>query len=396
MATFQGQATANDAETAFNIAEAEATAQARAELGTNITIVDVSQTQEINNDGSISVTVVVTAEVANNTNNVPPSGVAYDDEGNLLPGYTLDENNNPVYIGGDFVEPATADLATVGRNNARAQAARSAAENTPSSADWRVRLSLAAGSDYLYNQDDQSGGSGILAPLRNTNGVVFPYTPTIETQYHAKYQTSDLVHSNYRAYFYQNSYVDIINVKGTFTAQDTKEAQYLLAVVHFFRSVTKMFYGSKDNYAGTPPPLVYLNGFGKFQFNNHPCLVTSFNYSLPSDVDYIRADGFNNLNINLEGRRDRSSGAPPGGTLGGFLANKLGINKLFRGGVATRPVLSAVNMSVNLNKNINSTYVPTKMEVSIQLLPVQTRNQVSKDFNMREFASGSLITKGFW
>lgn len=396
MATFQGQATANDAETAFNIAEAEATAQARAELGANITIVDVSQTQEINNDGSISVTVVVTAEVANNTNNVPPSGVAYDDEGNLLPGYTLDENNNPVYVGGDFVEPATADLATVGRNNARAQAARSAAENTPSSADWRVRLSLAAGSDYLYNQNDQSGGPGILAPLRNTNGVVFPYTPTIETQYHAKYQTSDLVHSNYRGYFYQNSYVDTINIKGTFTAQDTKEAQYLLAVVHFFRSVTKMFYGSKDNYAGTPPPLVYLNGFGKFQFNNHPCLVTSFNYSLPSDVDYIRADGFNNLNINLEGRRDRSSGAPPGGTLGGFLANKLGINKLFRGGVATRPVLSAVNMSVNLNKNINSTYVPTKMEVSIQLLPVQTRNQVSKDFNMREFASGSLITKGFW
>lgn len=395
MATFQGQATAADAETAFNIAEAEAMAQARAELGPNLTVVDVSQTQEINGDGTISATVTVTAETANATNNVSP-GVAYDDEGNLLPGYTLDENNNPVFVGGDFVEPATANLAEVGRNNARAQAARSAAENTPSSADWRVRLSLAAGSDYLYNQDDKSGGPGILAPLRNTNGVVFPYTPTIETSYQAKYQTADLVHSNYRGYFYQNSYVDTINVKGTFTAQDTREAQYLLAVIHFFRSVTKMFYGAKDNYAGTPPPLVYLNGFGKFQFNNHPCLVSSFNYSLPSDVDYIRADGFNNYNINLEGRRDRSSGAPPGGTLGGFLANKLGINNLFRGGVATKPVLSAVNMSVNLNKNINSTYVPTKLEISIQLLPVQTRQQVSKDFNMREFAGGSLITKGFW
>jgi hypothetical protein len=39
---------------------------------------------------------------------VPPNqtgynGTAYDDEGNLNPGWTLDENNNPVFVGGNFV-----------------------------------------------------------------------------------------------------------------------------------------------------------------------------------------------------------------------------------------------------------------------------------------------------
>jgi len=29
-------------------------------------------------------------------------------------------------------------------------------------------------------------------------------------------------------------------------------------------------------------------------------------------------------------------------------------------------------------------------------LPINTRSQVSTQFNMQEFASGALISKGFW
>lgn len=271
--------------------------------------------------------------------------------------------------------------------------------NQPSSADWRVRLSLGPGSNYLYNAPSAQGANStdILAPLFKTNGVIFPYTPTIETSYHAKYQTSDLTHSNYRGYFYQNSYVNDVNVRGVFTAQDTKEAEYLLATIHFFRSVTKMFYG-KDAEAGTPPPLVYLTGFGQFQYNNHPCLVTSFNYSLPSDVDYIRANGFNNFGLNLENRRNLSSGPAPSGGLSGALGS---ISRLFNSGLTGGslpqvPSPSNVNQQVNNTNPINSTYVPTKMEISITLLPVQTRKQISQQFSLKSFANGDLLKGGFW
>jgi hypothetical protein len=32
-------------------------------------------------------------------------GIAYDDEGDLLPGYTLDEGNNAVFVGGELSQP---------------------------------------------------------------------------------------------------------------------------------------------------------------------------------------------------------------------------------------------------------------------------------------------------
>jgi len=42
------------------------------------------------------------------------------------------------------------------------------------------------------------------------------------------------------------------------------------------------------------------------------------------------------------------------------------------------------------------TYVPTKMEISIILLPVQTRIQVSQQFSMEKFANGNLQKGGYW
>ena len=292
-------------------------------------------------------------------------------------------------------EEEAAAAAQVGKQLAQQQQTNQARSNQPSSADWRVRLQLAEGANYLYKASNDQNELGILAPLAATDGVIFPYTPTIDTSYQAKYQTADLVHSNYRGYFYQNSYVDAINIKATFTAQDTYEAAYLLSVIHFFRSVTKMFYGQDTKFAGTPPPLVFLSGLGQYQFNKHPCVVSNFQYNLPKDVDYIRANGFNNIGINMENRLSRSSGPGPGGILG-FLSSKLGINGLRPGGLNVTPDPSLLRQNVNNTNATNSTYVPTKMEISIALLPIQTRNQVSQQFSLQKFADGSLLKGGFW
>jgi hypothetical protein len=283
-------------------------------------------------------------------------------------------------------------------NNAQNQSTLQTRQNTPAAADWRVRLRLAPNANYLYKVPAGNGGPGILAPLAATDGVVFPYTPAIETSYQAKYASYDLTHSNYRGYFYQNSSIENITIKGTFTAQDTREAAYLLAVIHFFKSVTKMFYG-QDAEAGTPPPLVYLSGFGKYQFNESPCVVTNFGYSLPTDVDYIRANGFNNIGLNMENRRNQSSGPAIGGSLGTVVAilDRLNNAGLSNGSLTNRPSPSQVNQNVTNQTSINSTYVPTKMEISITLLPMQTRNQVSKQFSLKSFANGSLLAGGgFW
>ena len=278
-------------------------------------------------------------------------------------------------------------------NNAQNQSTLQTRVSQPAAADWRVRLSLAANATYLYRASDP----GILAPLLPTNGVVFPYTPSIDTNYTATYDKTDLTHSNYRGYFYKSSSVNDITIRGTFTAQDTSEASYLLAVIHFFRSVTKMFYG-QDSQAGTPPPLVYLSGLGQYQFNNHPCVVSNFTYNLPTDVDYIRANGFNNIGLNMSNRRDRSSGPSLGGSLGTVVSiiDRLTNAGLKDGSLTNRPAPGAVNQNVTNQNSVNSTYVPTKMEISITLYPIQTRSQVSQQFSLKSFANGDLLKGGFW
>jgi hypothetical protein len=330
----------------------------------------------------------------------PASGqIAYDDDGFLLPGYTLDEGNNPVFFGSDFVEPATLASAEATRSSqvqvgtvfARNQETNaSLAQATfPQNNDWRVTLRLAPNADYLYKAGytkTNPNGPGILAPLAVTNGVVFPYTPSIQTAYKANYSTYDLTHSNYRGYFYQNSYTDQVTLNATFTAQSTSDAQYVLAVIHFFRSVTKMFYG-QDAQRGSPPPLVFLSGLGDFQFNNHACLVSQFNYTLPPDVDYISSGTPNNLGLNLAPLQNLFST-----TINSYgpTAARLAAAFLPPG---AQNALPAPLQQLILN---NPTYVPSKIEIALTLYPVQTRAQVSQQFSLKNFASGQLLKGGFW
>lgn len=329
-------------------------------------------------------------------------GVAYDDDGFLLPGYTLDENNDPVYVGGDFVEPATAASAEASRiealkqqaqNQATVSAQRKANGKAVGDGDWRVRLRLAPNATYLYKSPGLNS-AGIMEPLRQTDGVVFPYTPQIDIQYSAEYTPYDLVHTNYRGYFYKGSRVGEVVLNADFTAQDSNEADYLLAVIHFFRSCTKMFYG-QDKQRGTPPPLVFLSGLGTFQFNEHPCVISQFNYNLPKDVDYIRSRGRQSTSSGvtqggngLMFRRTLASSTAPSYSLSSIWSRLTGAN-LPQGGMNIPPA------PPNLGLNTPS-YVPTKMSMSLTLLPMPTRSQISQQFSLEKYANGNLLRGGFW
>jgi len=291
-------------------------------------------------------------------------------------------------------ETALAANAANAKNLARQQATIQARFKQPGNKDWRVRLSLGPGAQYLYNATP----AGVLKPLAangGTDGVIFPYTPNITTSYSANYEQYDLTHSNYRGIFYKNSRVGDIQLRGTFTAQDTDEANYLLAVIHFFRSVTKMFYG-QDEQRGTPPPICLLNGYGGYQFSDHPVVVSAFNYNLPNDVDYIRTTNPNNFGLNLNNRYNPSGVSLPAG---GALA---GLNRLLNaipGGLSkgALPRVPAPNTVVgSVTNNVPASYVPTKMEIDITLIPVQTRSQVSQQFKLKDFANGDLLKGGFW
>ena len=261
------------------------------------------------------------------------------------------------------------------KNDTVAQQTIQDANNANTQGDWRVRLSLAPGAKYLYAADEP----GILGPLQKTDGVIFPYTPQIQVTYAAHYDQQELIHSNYKIYQYKSSGVDQVVITCDFTAQDTFEANYLLAVIHFFRSVTKMFYGQDQNPSpGVPPPLCYLSGLGDFQFDEHPLLISSFNYNLPNDVDYIRA-----------GSPTLSSGVSSTGYNDGknssTTASQVRLNGLNPGATVSRPEWR------RKATNNTPTYVPTKIQLTITAYPVVTRNDISNNFSLKKYATGALL-----
>jgi len=280
-------------------------------------------------------------------------------------------------------QAATRQQATLDR--ARAQATLQQQRKQANDGDWRVKLRLAPGAQYLY----RAAQPGILQPLAVTDGVVFPYTPQITTAYKATYNSYNLTHSNYRGFFYQGSQVDDIQITGKFTAQDSNEANYLLAVIHFFRSITKMFYGN-DPQRGAPPPLVFLQGLGEYQFNLAPCVVAQFNYTLPDSVDYIRAGSPNINGTNLLQRRTRQD-LPTNSFSSAWsrIQNVLGAQGIRKGAIPAPPAPPTLGTN-------RPTYVPTAMEISIVLHPIQSRSQVSKQFSLQQYANGDLLKGGFW
>ena len=256
----------------------------------------------------------------------------------------------------------------------RSVATNQAAVSFEKAKDWRVRLSLAPSAKYLYAADDP----GILKPLQATKGVIFPYTPNVSVVYAASYDSSDLVHSNYKIYNYKNSSVDTISITCDFTAQDTTEANYLLAVIHFFRSVTKMFYGRDENPRnGTPPPLCYLSGLGTFQFDNHPLAVTNFTYTLPTEVDYIRV-----------GSQTNEPGQNVGQQTFPVNTDTASLARILSSGLGARtPNFQRQASTINSD----ATYVPTKMQIAITCIPIVTRNDISNTFSLKKYATGQLL-----
>ena len=261
-------------------------------------------------------------------------------------------------------------------NDTRSTATKQDTANFQQKPDWRARLSLAPNANYLYKVP--KGQAGILAPLQATDGVIFPYTPGISVTYSAGYEPSDLVHSNYKVYQYKGSNVDMVSITADFTAQDTTEANYLLAVIHFFRSVTKMFYGQDQNpNNGVPPPLCYLSGFGAYTFDAHPLVVTNFTYATPTEVDYIRAGSQTNQpGVNV---------AQQNNIVYSFVPS---VSRRANNGLNERPP----NFSTQ-NSLINSeaTYVPTKLQLQITCIPIVTRNDISNKFSLKEYATGALL-----
>lgn len=276
----------------------------------------------------------------------------------------------------DVIDPRAARLQLAGlaeggvRRNTGAK--NSKAKFADSSIDWRVKLSLANDATYFYKTGTDAG---LLEPLRQSGGVIFPYTPSISVTHAARYNSQALTHSNYTNYSYEGSEVQSITIAGEFTAQNNVEAAYVLACIQFFRAATKMWFGAGAS--GNPPPMVFLNGYGTHYFPNVPCVVTSFQHTLPSDVDYISAITADTNEYSSESRR-LASYTIEDVNQSSAEDRRLGI---------TKPQYNPTSRSTN----VSTTMIPTTSTLSVTLQPIYSRKNVFENSNLDRFAKGDLI-----
>ena len=271
-----------------------------------------------------------------------------------------------------------------------------------SSRDWRVRLSLPTDPTFL--------SSPVLQPLKAAGGMVFPYTPQIAISGTASYDEQQLTHQNYSSISYQNSKQDSIQITAPFYVEDSVQAQYWLAAVHYFRSITKMYTGDIGEIAGNPPPIVLFNGYGDYVFKNIPVVVKTFSIDLPTDVNYIATTvGVSNSQPSTTGSvlsnpvPVTQSFAQRTAQFAG-LAGALGAAQLSQvlavGAVASSAISSLKNASnsnpaststpANLGTFGGASHVPVKSSFTIVLTPIYSRQSMRR-FNLNTFINGGYV-----
>ena len=262
--------------------------------------------------------------------------------GNAFPGYGFPDDPNQNIFDRNIAEQldALVNEATQLESTIKQQSS----DNLSKSYDWRARLRPKnGGADQFYAADKNTTNDGftqhLMAPIEESGGMIWQYTPTIFLSATANYNPAHMQGMNYPINTYINSTPPEIPVQSDWTANDTYEARYLLAVMTFLKVATKSYFGDSavvEGKFGTPPPVMVFEYLGDHGFNKVPCVVTNYNIQLPDDVDYVP--------VEVQG---------------------------------------------------TVTYVPARTNIMVNLTPTYTPHKLRRRFNIEDIANGAAYKEGF-
>jgi hypothetical protein len=166
--------------------------------------------------------------------------------------------------------------------------------------------------------------------------------------------------------------------------EDSKNALYWIAMVHYLRSISKMFSGN-DPKTGNPPPIVKLNGYGAYVFKNVPVVITNFGLQLEKDVDYISCNAVGSAAGAIAGLADSIAGLSDAFGSSG----KDSINEVSTGIGEIAGLLGTFGIGGSTSGGI--THVPSKSTFTVTLKPTYSKNTVRK-FSLDQFVTGGYMS----
>jgi hypothetical protein len=158
-----------------------------------------------------------------------------------------------------------------------------------------------------------------------------------------------------------------ISLNAKFTADTKENAKHMLSAIWFLKAASKSDFGmqataSDKRIPGTPPPTLYLNGYGDYLMNYIPVVIRGYSYSFPDDRDYT------NVMFNL--------------------ANAMKFVEYF----------SDSSDTIAANSNVSNIYtirnmLPIQMDVKIDLLVQPNIWQHIHKFDLMSYKQGNIHIK---
>ena len=221
--------------------------------------------------------------------------------------------------------------------------------------DYRAKIQPMGQSDrHVAMVLGPNSADNILRPLWKTRGLMFPYTPMIQVQHATvNYGSYDLAHTNYDYFAYQKTSSPSATVTGVFGAHTQEEAEYMMAAIHFLRTVTKSNFGASDPNRGTPPPKLAFSAYGDAMFNRTPVYIRTVAFGLDQDVDYVPVRGISRRAVKTRGRN-------------------------------------------SLDKMLRDSYVPLVLNLFVDIMVAPNPSKLRDEFNLEQFRKGKLLKKGYY
>ena len=164
-----------------------------------------------------------------------------------------------------------------------------------------------------------------------------------------------------------------------------------MAAIYFFRAATKMFFGQGAN-VGNPPPIVFLDGYGSHYFPHVPCVITTFQHTMPAEVDYIQVP------ISKTSLTESAASAPAGPNTSVQLTEeeKAFVPALLQSSKEGTRATTAPKLEYNTITT--TTRVQAVSTIAVTLRPIYSRKNLHDRFDLNKFANGDLLAdkdKGF-
>lgn len=229
-------------------------------------------------------------------------------------------------------------------------------------------------------------GDGLLKPLKDAGGLIWPYTPSISYQHEIDYQNVQTVHANQDFHIYSKTPAVKLQVSGDFSVQNAQEGAYALAALHFLRTMAKMHFGENDPQAGVPPPVILFNAYGPYVFKDVPVIVNSFTMEFPDGVDYVQV-GVQGTSSNTTVIRAATPGRPERVLQQAIPADPAGDPGLPQVLLPAIPGLPAETRTTNTPQSY-TVWLPSLFKLSCNIVVQHTSKELRQNFDLNKYRNG--------